>query len=148
MKVLISVDIHRGGRALVEAAVKWLAARTDVETIDLVYVFELAPAGGAGPGEPYIWHELMPQWESLYAKARSELDALLERVPEERRGNALAPLGTANSAVAEMTHRYDLVMVGTQQHKGLSRFWLGSHAERLVRSSAAPVMVLPLSGAE
>jgi len=144
MRVLIAVDIHRQGKQLVNAAVQWLEGRSDIESIDLVYAFELTPGGNAPWPEPYIWNELMPQWEKLYGKARDDLQTLLAAVPESKRGLGLCPVGAASRSVSVMTHRYDMVIVGTHQVKGLARIWLGSHAERLVRNSDAPVVVLPL----
>jgi len=148
MKILIALDIHKQADPLLSAALSWLEGRTDIDKIDLVHAFDLAPATGAGWGESIVWHDVLPQWERAHAKARADLEALLAKIPEKQRGMAMLPLGGPDRMVPRMSSRYDLVIVGTHQHQGLKRMWLGSHAERLVRRSDAPVLVVPLKNRE
>jgi nucleotide-binding universal stress UspA family protein len=45
-------------------------------------------------------------------------------------------------AVLQATHGKDLLVMGTHGRRGPSRWWLGSVAERVVRSSSVPVLVV------
>jgi len=46
------------------------------------------------------------------------------------------------TAIVEASRRADLIVMGTHGRRGPSRWWLGSVAERVVRESSVPVLVV------
>ena len=51
--------------------------------------------------------------------------------------------GPPQDAMLRMAASFDLIVVGTRQHRGPRRWWLGSVAETVVLHSPRPVLVVP-----
>jgi nucleotide-binding universal stress UspA family protein len=142
MKILVAVDLKNGAERVVADAALW-ATRTHA-TIDLLYVDELRSA------TPYVNHpELQTQfqleWTRLCREDENDLKALLQALPEAARGEVHLATGPAAAAIVERAPAYDMVVVATAGRTGIAHFWLGSIAERVVRTSPRPVLVLRLS---
>lgn len=79
-------------------------------------------------------------------EAREELETLLAElnVPEDVEVNTLLESGDARRRIIELTEsgEYDLIVMGTHGRTGLSRFFLGSVAENVVRRSYCPVLTV------
>jgi len=74
---------------------------------------------------------------------QAELDGVLASIPEEHRGEGLLRRGPAAETICEVAaDGYELVVVSTHGRTGLSQFFLGSVAERVVRFSPIPVLVV------
>jgi nucleotide-binding universal stress UspA family protein len=58
-----------------------------------------------------------------------------------------AVVGGAVETLVELTHRVDLLVVGSRGWGPIRRILLGSTAARLIREAACPVLVVPRGGA-
>jgi len=83
--------------------------------------------------------------DRIAREAQHQLDRLMEdEVPEPLRGQALLREGIAASTIVQQVTlgSYDLVVLGTHGHTGVQRVILGSVAERVLRHSPVPVLVV------
>ena len=71
------------------------------------------------------------------------MQALLETIPEAHRGTWHVVEGQPAHSVVELAGEgYDALLVSTHGRSGLAHFWLGSVAERIVRSAPCAVVVM------
>lgn len=139
MRLLFAVDLSEEFESVFEQAVTW--ARGLGATLDLVYVgvyddiYQFIT-------DPHVRTLLASEAETLKAEHRRALEALLARVPEAQRGEAFLPSGPPAAAIVALEEPYDALLVATHGRTGLSHVWLGSVAERIVRTSRKPVVVL------
>ena len=94
---------------------------------------------------PYFTHDQLKTVERHRAQARREAERYLERfvrasAPDRRRSSLVD--GPAVEAVLAAAARHDLVVLGTHGRRGPSRWWIGSVAERVVRDSPVPALVV------
>lgn len=82
--------------------------------------------------------------ENLERAARERLEALHAALPERARGTVRVLRGPPAMQIAEASAGYALTIVGAHRRRGLSRLWLGSVAERVVRTAAGSVLVVRL----
>jgi len=139
MRLLFAVDLTEAFEPVFEQAVTW--APTLGATLDLVFVgvyddiYQFITDG-------YVRKLLATEAETLQADHRRALEALLARVPEAQRGQCFLPSGPPAAAIVALEEPYDAILVATHGRTGLSHVWLGSVAERIVRTSHKPVFVL------
>lgn len=144
-RVLLAVDLYDLPADLLPQAVSW-ATRLNAR-LDLFY---------AGRYETYTRFVHDPAVRRLLdAEAhkardadRATLNKILSEVPEDCRGEAVLVDGDAVEGLLEAEAPYDAVLVGTHGRTGLARALLGSTAERIVRTSIRPVLVLRLTPPE
>jgi nucleotide-binding universal stress UspA family protein len=93
---------------------------------------------------PYFTHDQLKEVERHRAEARREAQRYLERFVREAAPSAAAALvdGPAVEAVLAAAARHDLLVLGTHGRRGPSRWWIGSVAERVVRDSPIPALVV------
>jgi len=144
-KILCPIDFSPGSRLALRAAVR-LASAANAE-LALAHVWDLPvfPSTDDGPGAPAIVRLLEEEQERALAavvKEASELGArrvssrLLEGAPWDQ---------IVEAARAEPA--CDLIVMGSHGHTGLSRFLLGSVAEKVVRHAPCSVLVARVRGA-
>jgi len=136
--LLVPIDFGEPSRQAIEAAID-LAGRFG-SRITLVHVYEI-PA--------YVYGGMTFATTDLYGPieeaAREHLDKTLRevqaKVPEAK---AVLRRGTAALEIlaAVDEHRPDLVVMGTRGRKGVSHALLGSVAEKVLRLSQIPVLIL------
>lgn len=143
-RILVPVDLKDGSRSIVDYALQ--LARPFGATVDVIHAWE--------PPQ-YVAPDLLvasPGWDAnaLESTARDtagkELEALLRAVD----GSAPVALahrvviGEAGNVVLEEAERgrYDLIVMGTHQRKGLTRMLLGSVAQKVVGRAVCPVLTL------
>ena len=110
----------------------------------LVYVFE--PVARALPNEhvlhsPLQMQELFNLFEQRLANAKSQaLEAGAPRVQTR------LLVGPAAPEIVELAAQggFDLIVMGTRGRRGLSRLFMGSVAERVVRTAPCPVLTVHL----
>jgi nucleotide-binding universal stress UspA family protein len=143
MRALAAVDIFDPTHtALLDQAVNW-STRMNA-TLDLGYI------DGMSYVRPAILDDqlrdiLDVEMRRLAEIRQSQLAELVEGLPEKVRGVARYRYDhPAVEAFLSMCDGYDLVFVGTHGRTGLSRWLMGSFAERVVRESPAPVLVVRL----
>lgn len=141
MKLLVCVDIWFRPISVVNQAVEW--AKKMGGKLDLVYVDQL-PDGIGFIQEPTVRDVVMRDWHRARDLHRMRLESLLHLIPDEQRGQLHHLAGQATAKVLEIAPEFDVLVVATHQRKGLSRLWMGSVAERLVRTAAIPVLVVHL----
>ncbi|MCO4743700.1 MAG: universal stress protein [Proteobacteria bacterium] len=140
MKLLLALDLHDNPETLVDQAVEW--TQRSKGKLSLVFVEELGETWAVGIHDPTVVSLLETERTAIRARHRERLAQLLERIPEDLRGDAEVVAGVAWNAVVEAAKPYDLLLVGTHGRKGLAHFFLGSVAERIVRASSCSVLVL------
>jgi nucleotide-binding universal stress UspA family protein len=112
----------------------------------------------------HAWHgpradtDLSEWWESLRQEERAASLASYVTAEQQGRLNELAVLvrragvsevettlveGKATKAILERAPDFDLVVMGTHGRSGVSGWLIGSVAERVVRHSPTPVLVVP-----
>ena len=139
--VLLATDLSPASRPAFGAAVAW--ARRRHARLDVVHVLT--------PPSPFVvshgtdaptWRELEARARRLALKRLAQLSAAAERSGVRARTHL--PAGTPAEEVARVARRQraDVVVIGTHGRTGLRRAFMGSVAERIVRTSACPVLTV------
>ncbi len=107
----------------------------------------MPPAVGMGEAIPF---EMYDQAER---EMRQDAERYLQDVAAKLRDEGLnvtaqVLFGPPASAISEVTHTGDLVILVSHERSGIARWMMGSVAEQLVRIDEAPVVLVPGSGAE
>lgn len=135
MRLLLAVDLNDHAEELVAEAATWAQRLNGV--LNLVYVDDVYLVQ-----DPAIRSVLVAQWTQIRKEQDARLARLLGSLPAEQRGEIFYRSGTAAEEVAEVAKGHDLVLISTHGRRGLSHALLGSVAERVVRLSPVPVLVL------
>ncbi len=142
MRLLLAVHLYESANALVQEGVVW-ATRLDA-TLDLIFVDEYVY-------DPVLVEDasvratLTEQWAKVRDHQRQRLDALVLTIPEAHRGEGWHLAGRGAHTIVEAGRNHDAILVGTHGRTGLTHLFLGSVAERVVRTSPVPVIVLRLT---
>ncbi|MGB7218750.1 MAG: universal stress protein [Vicinamibacterales bacterium] len=121
-------------------------ARTFGATLHVVHVAENVMMRNAGlGGESYVM--LLPDLQrDIEDAARKQLDERLidnDRPPIRTKSDVLTSIGPAQSIVEyAKNNNVDLVVIGTHGRAGLARLFMGSVAERVVRTAPCPVLTV------
>ena len=93
---------------------------------------------------PYFTHDQLKDVERHRAQARRDAERYVAAYVQSSAPSAVATLvdGPAVEAILAAAVRHDLVVLGTHGRRGPSRWWLGSVAERVVRDSQVPTLVV------
>jgi nucleotide-binding universal stress UspA family protein len=84
--------------------------------------------------------------EAERERGRAAIAARLRGFAEQHVGRAVhvaVEEGPPADTLLRMAASFDLIVVGTHRRHGARRWWLGSVAEAVVRSSSCPVLVVP-----
>lgn len=139
MRVLVTIDLseaHDTFCARARPVLDRLGA-----TVDVLYA-------GRAPALPHVHGELMGVVDAARGQLQSAwedqlVEALALLAPPERRGVPIVTFDKpAAEAIVERVVGRDLVLVGTHGRQGMARAWIGSVAERVVRTCPIPVLVL------
>ena len=140
-RILHPSDFSRASGAAFTKAVG--LAKADRAELIVAHVLTPAlPIAGEGYMSPKVYEEIEA---SARAAARKQLDALVAKARAagaRAKGLLLEGVPHERIARAAKAHRTDLVVMGTHGRTGLARFFLGSVAERVVATSAVPVMTV------
>jgi nucleotide-binding universal stress UspA family protein len=141
-QILVAVDFSDASRLAVKQAAELADGRAQ---IDLLHVWELPFL--VSPAEVFETAAVPSSITSVVsAYAQRSIDAFAA----EARANGInlrsartIPGPSAYRTIVEeaQTRQYDLLVVGTHSRQGLSRTFLGSVAERIVRHATCPVLV-------
>jgi nucleotide-binding universal stress UspA family protein len=135
MRLLLAVDINDQSQELVALAAEW--TRRLGAVLDLVYVDDLHLMRN-----PELLTLLDREWAKVQAAEKERLQKLHETVPPELRGEALFRTGWVAEEIVDAAKGRAAVLIGTHGRRGLQHALLGSVAERVVRLSTVPVLVL------
>jgi nucleotide-binding universal stress UspA family protein len=94
--------------------------------------------------DPAVRTVLDDQWSRIRDDNVGHLRRLVDSLPEALRGEPLYLSGRASDQIIEASEAHDAVLLATHGRSGLSHFFLGSVAERVVRGATCPVVVLRL----
>jgi nucleotide-binding universal stress UspA family protein len=144
MDIVIAVDLNAEPRSVVDAAIGW--ARQLRATLHLRTVSALQWHDDPELTDPGV-DVLEDAWSHLRRIEVQAVQRLLRRVPEPMRGTAAVLQGPAPSAIVAAAVGADLVVCATRGRTGLSRLFLGSTSEAIVRASDTPTLVLRLGAA-
>ena len=141
-RILVAVDGSDTSKQALTHAVE-LARCLDAK-LELVHIVnEVILAGGMAPAHPYdpLIEVLRDEGKKVLAQASADVKAQgLE--PETR---LMAALGErAADLIVDEARRWraDLIVMGTHGRRGVVRLALGSDAERVLRLSPVPVLVV------
>ena len=139
MKLLLAVDLRDDCEAVLAQAAPWVI-RLDA-VLDLLYVGIYADIYEF-VSDPKV-HALMErEAEKVRADDLTRLHELLTKVPEPLRGAVRAESGAPADVIVAGQESYDALLVATHGRKGVAKLWMGSVAERVVRTATRPVLVL------
>ncbi len=139
MRWLLAIDLHSQPEAVLNQAMKW--ATPGGHTVDLLFVDDTPTYEGL-LADPAVHAVVATQRKRIVEAHKQRFDELFATLPEANRGQALFTPGDPSTTVCERAEGYDAVVVATHGRTGLRRFWMGSVAERIVRGSPVPVLVL------
>lgn len=145
MRLLLALDLHDHPEELVAAGVTW--ARRLNATLDLIYVAE-EPLGASMVRDPAVRTVIGEEWGRIQKEQLDAMRALQDSLPPELRGGLLVRTGQPAYEIVEAARDRDAVLVGTHGRRGLLHVLLGSVAERVIRVSPVPVVVLPVARAD
>jgi len=146
-KIMVPLD----GSELAESVLPHVDAfmeAFDVSRVILVRVVEPARQPSTGDFAPSP--ELIEQWEGARkSAARDYLDEIAERLKHEGASvYSEVIVGRATESLVDYAERsgVDLFIIATHGRSGITRWVLGSVAEKLLRSASIPVLMVRASG--
>ena len=140
-RILHPSDFSSASGAAFARAVE-LARRARAELIVVHVISVVVPGVGEGFISPKVYDDIQ---QSMTSEAARRIDALVARARKAGiRARGLLLEGAAHERItrAARTQRADLVVMGTHGRTGVSRFFVGSVAERVVTLSPCPVMTV------
>jgi nucleotide-binding universal stress UspA family protein len=138
-KVLVAVDFSGPSRTALQSAAE-MAVDSGAELV-LVHVWEPTAQLYGMPAFPVAFAD------DYIAEAKQGVESAKQDAERTgaKRVSTLVLTGTPWHEIVELLrkdHGYDLVVVGTHGRTGLKHVLLGSVAERIVRHSPVPVLVI------
>jgi nucleotide-binding universal stress UspA family protein len=142
MRILIAVDVtDADAEDFVRRAARLAQGLGD--TADLIYVDEAADEN-PWIGDEQLRAMMSTHYDAWHQGLHDRLARLLvEAVPEGVRGAVHVVRGQAAPVLLEQVADYDVLIVGNRPTTGLARLAHGVVAERVMRQSDKPVLVLP-----
>jgi len=134
-RVLVAVDFGQASERALRVGMAFAARHGSAVTALHAETLEVPP---------YFTHDQLKDVERHRAQARREAQRYLEVFVKSWAPGASVSLvdGPAVEAILSAADGHDLVVLGTHGRRGPSRWWLGSVAERVVRESRTPVLVV------
>ncbi|WP_330631879.1 universal stress protein [Halocatena halophila] len=129
--ILVATDGSAGSQPAVEGAID--LARHYNATLHVLSVVETKFASRA------------PIRRALETEANEAITSVVEQTPATLDTETHCYTGVVHEAIAEAIENNDIGMLvlGTHGREGLDRLLLGSVAERMIRTAAIPVMIVP-----
>ena len=134
-KILCPIDFDDNSIAALHYA-RDLAKEQDA-TLHVMHVVFIPLISPGFPGEPYPVVSEEPSKLELQKIAREHLDGKVRYELASRSGR---PAETINQAAEDLG--VDLIVMATHGRTGVTRLFLGSVAEHVVRSSSRPVLTI------
>ncbi|MCC6215990.1 MAG: universal stress protein [Polyangiaceae bacterium] len=146
--ILVATDFSECSQLALRAACE-LGSKLGA-TVDVVHVWEM-PAFVA---PDLVVASAGTDTETLLAHTRARADLAIGNLLKEAEGAGLklhhgrAEQGDPSETVVRLAEEggYGLVVVGTHGRTGLARLFLGSVAEKIVRASRTPVLIIRAEG--
>lgn len=141
--VLVAIDFSEGSTRALRAGIAM--ARTTGAKLTLLHVGISQAIMVSQIWMDAVSPAMVEIHDRLAREAQRQLDRLMrDEVPETLRGRVLLREGVAADTIVQQISlgSYDLVVMGTHGHTGMQRVILGSVAERVLRHSPVPVLVV------
>lgn len=137
-RITVPLDGSSFGRQALPAA--RAVARRSGGTLRLVHVHAMFPPIGGEPSQ----RSFLEMEEKAREEDRERLGVLAADLADEGIAveTRLLEGPVVETLVADVNARADLVVMATHGRGAFSRFWLGSVADGLIRSSEAPVLLI------
>ena len=131
-KILVPIDFSDCSKKALNYAIPF-ATQFGAELI-LLHVLEPYPAAP----------EMMPYDAESIEHSRLEMEALRKELGEVGPCSTVVRKGPPSTEITNAARDLDadLIIISTHGRKGLSRMFLGSTAERVVRSAPCPVLIV------
>lgn len=140
MKILVPTDFSDLSRKAIDVAKKY-AAIFDGK-ISLIHshipITELDEPYAIGMSSK-IYQDYEEIEESIKKKLKTIAD---EKIEDDSLGELLVHIGNPAQSIVEVAEDFDIIIMSTHGRTGFSRFLLGSVAEKVLRLSKTPVMVV------
>jgi universal stress protein A len=140
-KILVPIDFSEGSRAAMEHAVM-LAKKFDA-TVDLLHAWETPIFAGAGVMDAgtavfpaQFAEEIQRTAKENLAKWKTDLQ---REIPAAK---AFLVMSDPATAAVDKAKEYDLIVTGTHGRTGVSRWAMGSVAEKIVRHAPCAVLTV------
>ncbi len=146
-KILAPLDGSKIAECTLEH-VKEVARGCNVPEVDFLFVVDISPMYFAGEMPPPV-DLLMEAEKAEETGAREYLDGLIKKMKGESiRAKAVVLKGNPAGQILDFAEKsgVDLIVMSTHGRSGPSRFFLGSVAEKVLRASTVPVMVITPPG--
>jgi universal stress protein A len=139
-RYLVAVDLSELSKRAIAYAVR-LAEGVDCK-VDLLHVLSTrnTPHGVGHPAAKEIFEQVANNEEHVARKQLTELANI--HLPASVRGELIIDRGPAAQVIVDRAVAYEMVVLSTHGRTGLSAMFLGSVAERVVRSAPGPVLVV------
>jgi nucleotide-binding universal stress UspA family protein len=141
VRVLLALDLDDATVDLLKEAERWLRPMNAV--VDIAYI-DVDGVGASQLMDPELKEMVMRDWDAYRVRYITQCDMLLMKLPHAMRGKSIVERGPVAEALVRIAADQEsgLVMLSTHGRKGLRRALLGSVAEKMVRTSPVPVLVL------
>lgn len=139
MRLVLAIDLNEHAEGLLAEGRAW-AERLGAK-LDLVYVDEHS-YNVYLVQDPAVRTVLDREWAKIREQQKAKIEGLRGLLPEPLRGEAVVRTGRASEEIAEVAKGADAVLIATHGRRGIAHALLGSVAERVVRLSPVPVIVL------
>jgi universal stress protein A len=140
-KILYATDYSKASDRALEEAIN-LAKQNKAELL-VVHVLEPIPYGG---GEEFGGAELYARLEDAAKReAQTSMAKLMRRVQRSKaKAKSLLLRGSAHDQIvrAAKNKKIDMIVIGTHGRTGLSKFFMGSVAAKVVSAATCPVVTV------
>ena len=142
-RILVATDFTPASEPPLAEAIDM--AKEDGAELLIAHAYQLPSVPQADLVAPGVYDEWV---ENLRESVEERLEQLVERARKSGvRAQALILTGNPDEAITEAADEQaaDLVIVGTHGRKGVSKFFLGSVASRVISTAPCPVLTVPAS---
>ncbi|MBI3127419.1 MAG: universal stress protein [Candidatus Tectomicrobia bacterium] len=147
-KILVPVDFSDYSREALSLALT--EAKAHGGEVSILHVMEdpltaAAYAGAGMEGVPAAGVDWLKVKEEIAEGATRTMEELKESVPEAKGARTELAWGEPPDTILEVARKgnYDLIVMSTHGRQGMSRLFMGSVAERVIRTTDRPTLVVP-----
>jgi nucleotide-binding universal stress UspA family protein len=139
-RILVATDFTPASEPALAEAIEM--AKGDGTELLIAHAYQTPTVGQAQSAADAVYDEWL---RNLRHRVEERLEPLVEKARDEGvNAQALILTGTPDEAITEAAaaEAADLVIMGTHGRKGVSRFFLGSVASRVITTAPCPVLTV------
>lgn len=144
-RIVVATDLAKASSRAASAAIE--LAKQNKAKLFAVHVLSFpTPYLGAGPGSPMLYDQLEKEARHHAESALASLAKKAEKAGVDTETAILT--GPTDDRIVSFAKRKraDLIVVGTHGRTGVSKFFLGSVAARVISMASCPVLAVRGSG--